>query len=292
MTSGFLVLLLALSSACAHAQPPRPLLWKVSDADNHIYLLGSFHALKPEDYPWSPSVDAAVGDAEKYVFELSPDELRSPALATKMAHAALIGKGMTLRDGLPTALMTELQTYLDKNGIPAQNIIGFEPWFVSLIISMTEMQRIGYDPKLGMDQQLMERIAASGKPATGLETAEEQIAALDSMTASEQQLALREALDEAARFRTQMDALHAEWRAGDADALFARMGAELKQRYPALYQRIDVERNLAWMPKLRSMLDDERHDDSLVVVGSLHLLGPDGLVAKLKSAGYRVERID
>ena len=31
--------------------------------------------------------------------------------------------------------------------------------------------------------------------------------------------------------------------------------------------------------------------NSLVVVGSLHLLGPDGVVEKLRAKGYRVERI-
>jgi uncharacterized protein YbaP (TraB family) len=30
----------------------------------------------------------------------------------------------------------------------------------------------------------------------------------------------------------------------------------------------------------------------MVVVGSLHLLGPDGLVARLKAAGYVVERVN
>jgi uncharacterized protein YbaP (TraB family) len=287
-----LLVLLGLCSACAHAEPPKPLLWKVSDADNHVYLLGSFHALKPDDYPLAPSVDAAIADAEKYVFELSPAELRSPDLPRKMAQAALIGNGRTLQQTLPAPLMQELQGYLDKNSLPAQNLVMFQPWFISLIISVTEMQRIGYDPKLGLDQQLIDKISTSGKPMAGLETGDEQIAALDSMTATEQQLSLQEALDEVADFRTQMDALHREWRAGDADALFARMGIELKQRYPALYQRIDVDRNQAWLPKIRSMLDNEKHDDTLIVVGSLHLLGPDGLVAKLKAAGYRVERVN
>lgn len=283
--------LLVLCSACAQAQPPKPLLWKVSDADNHVYLLGSFHALKPDDYPLAPSVDSAMADAERYVFELSPDELRSPDLGAKMAHAALIGDDKSLRDTLPAPLMSQLQAYMDKNGLPP-SMLKFRPWFVSLVISVTEMQRIGYDPKFGLDQQLIDRVANSGKPALGLETADEQIAALASMTAVEQELSLREALDEAAVFRTQMNALHQEWRAGDADALFARMGTELRQRYPALYQRIDVDRNRAWMPKIRAMLDQEKHDDSMVVVGSLHLLGPDGLIAGLKAAGYRVERID
>jgi uncharacterized protein YbaP (TraB family) len=292
MKTIFLVALLGLCSACAQAEPPKPLLWKVSDADNHVYLLGSFHALKPDDYPLAPSVDVAIADAEKVVFELSPAELRSPDLPKKMAQAALIGNGQTLQQTLPAPLMAELQSYLDKNGMPAPYIVKFQPWFVSLIISVTEMQKIGYDPKLGLDQQLMDRIGASSKPTNGLETGDEQIAALSSMTPTEQQLSLREALDEAADFRTQMDALHAEWRAGNADALFARMGTELRQRYPALYKRIDVDRNQAWLPKIRSMLDNEKQDDTLIVVGSLHLLGPDGLVAKLKAAGYRVERVN
>lgn len=291
MKSIVLLALAGLCSACAHAEPPKPLLWKVSDADNHVYLLGSFHALKPADYPWSPSLDAAIDDAEKYAFELSPEELRSPELAKKMAQAALIGNGKTLQQTLPAPLMKQLQSYLDKNGLPAQGVTMFQPWFVSLIISMTEMQRLGFDPKLGLDQQLMDRIGAGGKPAIGLETGSEQIAALNSMTVSEQQASLQESLNEASDFRTEIEALHDEWRAGDESALYARMGADLKQHYPALYQRIDVDRNQAWLPKIRSMLDNEKHDDTLVVVGSLHLLGPDGLVAKLKAAGYQVERV-
>ena len=54
-------LLLALAvPGCAQAEPPRPLLWKVSDADNSLYLLGSFHLLREGDYPLAASTDAAA----------------------------------------------------------------------------------------------------------------------------------------------------------------------------------------------------------------------------------------
>src|SRR5690606_2047391 len=36
--------------------PPLPLLWQVSDADNTVYLLGSFHLLRADDYPLSSDV--------------------------------------------------------------------------------------------------------------------------------------------------------------------------------------------------------------------------------------------
>ena len=45
------------------------------------------------------------------------------------------------------------------------------------------------------------------------------------------------------------------------------------------------------MPKLQRMLDGESEDDTLVVVGALHLLGDDGVVEKLRAKGYKVERV-
>jgi uncharacterized protein YbaP (TraB family) len=40
-----------------------------------------------------------------------------------------------------------------------------------------------------------------------------------------------------------------------------------------------------------AFLDGMGKDDTLVVVGALHLLGSDGVVEKLRAKGYRVERI-
>jgi uncharacterized protein YbaP (TraB family) len=69
------------------------------------------------------------------------------------------------------------------------------------------------------------------------------------------------------------------------------MAADMKREYPQLYRHINVERNDAWVPKLEQRLRDPGKDDTLVVVGALHLLGSDGVVEKLRAKGYRVERI-
>ena len=66
---------------------------------------------------------------------------------------------------------------------------------------------------------------------------------------------------------------------------------EMKKEYPRLYQRINVARNNAWVPKIEQRLTAPGTDDTLVVVGALHLLGPDGVVEKLRAKGYRVERV-
>lgn len=271
--------------------PARALLWRVSDGDNHIYLLGSFHILKPEDYPLPPAIDAAFADAERVAFEISPQEMRSPDLPRKMMAAGMLPQGSALAQHLQPATLQRLQAYCQKRGIPIAQLSQFEPWMVSLVIGLGEASRLGYESGKGLDQTLIDRAQAAGKPGTGLESADEQIAALDSMSPAEQEQSLLEALDDVDGMQARMEALHADWRRGDEVAIERVMNSELKSTYPQLYKRINVDRNTAWVPKLRAMLDAPGRDDTLVVVGAMHLVGPDGVVARLRAAGYRVERL-
>lgn len=288
----------AAKRATSASGPPVPLLWKVSDADNSLYLLGSFHLLKREDYPLSADVDAAFRDAEAVVFELSPDELASPELSQAMARAGTLPAGETLDARVPPATARALTRWLDANdaalsamGLDAQAFRRFEPWYAGLLISLTEMSALGLDPALGLDQHFSERAVASGKPTAGLERAAEQIALFDGMSAVEQVQFLDEALAAADEGGGDTLKMHADWRNGDADALWREMAAEFRRDYPDLYRRINVARNDAWLPKLEDRLKRGGADDILVVVGSLHLLGDDGVVEKLRAKGYEVVRL-
>jgi len=270
--------------------PPRPLLWKVSDKDNDVYLLGSFHALKASDYPVGPAVNAAFGDAELVAFEVSPEEMTSPDLGMQMMQAAMQPEGGSLQSALDEATWKRLEAYARQRGLPIEQYQPLEPWFVGLMVSLVEMARLGYDPALGLDQNLIARAGAEHKHTLGLETGASQIAVLDGMSALEQRQSLAEALD-GANDASALEELHAQWRNGDEAALEAKLIVEFRRTYAPLYQRIIIDRNQAWLPKLRAMLDGESSDDALVVVGAMHLLGPDGLVSQLRSQGYRVQRL-
>lgn len=282
----------------AITSPPVPLLWKVSDADNSVYLLGSFHLLKPSDYPLSKDVDAAFADAESLVFEMPPEEMSSPALAMQMGQAALRGDGTQLNSELPASTTALLDSWLKANaaelqkaGMTPQVMQMFEPWFVGLMISVTEMTKQGLDPKLGLDAHLAAKAAAAGKPTAGLETGAQQIAFLDGMGRAEQLQFLAEALSDSRDAKQETAKLHAAWRNGKADVLWQDMAVQMKKEYPDLYQRINVARNDAWVPKIEKRLIESKKDDTLVVVGALHLLGSDGVVEKLRAKGYAVERV-
>jgi uncharacterized protein YbaP (TraB family) len=291
-------LLLCATVAPAHAGPPVPLLWKVSDADNSVYLLGSFHLLKPGDYPLSKDVDAAFADAESLVFEIPPQEIASPQLAMQMSQAALRKDGSALDSDLSPQLAGKLKEWesanaagLQKMGLPPQALQMFQPWFVGLVISMVQMADDGLDPRLGLDQHFAAEATAKGKPTSGLETGAQQIAFLAQMDHDEQLQFLSEAIDESQDGSQELEKLHAAWRAGDIRTLWDGMAGDMKRQYPKLYAHINIERNDAWVPKIEQRLAAPGHDDTLVVVGALHLLGSDGVVEKLRANGYKVERI-
>lgn len=286
------LLLACLVAGCAQAEPPRPLLWKVSDADNHLYLLGSFHLLKEGDYPLAPSTGQAFEDAEQVLFEIAPAELRGPELPLAMAKAARRSDGRRLQDSLDPALWARLEAWAARTGTPLEPLQGMDAWFVALSVSLTEMQRLGLNPQLGLDRHFAERAVSAGKAVEGLETGAEQIAIFEEMDPRTQQQSLEDALGDAAEMKANINRMHALWRAGDAEGLHAETSQRLAQDYPALYARVNRERNQAWLPRLQRQLDEGgANDDALVVVGALHLLGEDGLVALLREAGYTVERL-
>lgn len=276
--------------------PPVPLLWKVSDEDSDVYLLGSFHLLKPDDYPLSSDVNRAFADAESLVFELPPEEMNSPQLGLQMMQAALRSDGTRLDSELPPDTAAKLDAWLAGGGagVQASGLGGrvqmFEPWFVGLMVSLTEMMKQGLDPQLGLEQHFIAAAGIAGKPMSGFETGAEQIAFLDGMGRQEQLQFLDEALTEAQEGKEQLMALHAAWREGDAETIWNEMAVDMRARYPQLYQRINVERNDAWIPKVEALLAADG-EDALVVVGALHLLGGDGIVGKLRGRGFEVERI-
>jgi uncharacterized protein YbaP (TraB family) len=280
----------AASGAPAHG-PPVPLLWKVSGHEGaSLYLLGSFHLLRPDDYPLAPEVRAAFAQSSKLLFELSPEEVESPALAAMMLQAAQRRDGRQLRDDLSPRQWQALQVYAAQHGQGLDAMAGMEPWFVALQISLEEMSRQGLDPALGLDRHFMSKAEHDRKPVAGLETAAEQIRLLDGMDLEEQRQMLAEALDDARDGNRETRQLHDLWRAGDAHRLWTEMAAEMKQRYPALYRNINVDRNDRWVPQLVQRLQPGQ-GTTMVVVGALHLLGDDGVVEKLRARGYQVERI-
>jgi uncharacterized protein YbaP (TraB family) len=261
-----------------------PLLWKVSDQDNRSTCSAPSTRSSRATTRWRRA-STPLRDAELVGFECRRKKMNSEELGMQMMQAAMQPEGGSLEAALDPATWKRVQAYCQSRNQPIEAFQMLEPWMVSLVISLGEMGRVGYDPKQGLDQQLIARADEAHKHTMGLETGASQIAVLDGMSKVEQRQALNEALDDADDQHA-LDELHDLWRRGDAAALESKLTVEFKGAYGPLYQRINVDRNQAWIPKISAMLDDSHSDDALVVVGTMHLLGPDG--PRQPAAGKRL----
>jgi uncharacterized protein YbaP (TraB family) len=156
------------------------------------------------------------------------------------------------------------------------------------MLEVMQWTKAGYDPELGLDKHFYDLAQAAGKSTQGLETLDFQVSLFDSMTMAEQDHLLAETLKEIDSEQANMAKLMEAWKAGDAPTVERIVLSALRQE-PQLYQRLLVDRNKAWVPKLEALF--ARKGRTFVVVGAAHLVGPDGLISLLRAKGYTVEQM-
>jgi hypothetical protein len=174
-----------------------------------------------------------------------------------------------------------------KDLVPIEMLSPMKPWMVDLMIEMTDLQKTGLDPNLGLDRHFYDAAKAAGKTVIGLETAESQIDRLDQMPLAVQEQMLRSTLKELEAERNSLGTLVADWRRGDSAALEKTLLTGFRD-FPAAYTSLIVERNRNWMPQIEACFT--RPSPCFVVVGAAHLVGPDGLLVMLQRKGYRLEQ--
>lgn len=265
----------------------RSILWTVKGTHNTVYLLGSIHVLRPGDGGLPAAAEAAYADAEQLVMEIDMDDPASAdpvELLGAMERTALLPQGTSLRDVLGGDYAS-VESRARQAGVDLAVLDRFAPWLVAVTLMQVELARRGFAPELGIEHSLANRAGEDGKAIAGLETAEQQFAAMGGLPLGQQKRFLMMTLEESAQIDAQLDELLGAWRRGDAEALARLLSAEFEE-FPELYRPLTVDRNRAWLDRIEGLLDDR--DDYLVVVGALHLVGRHSVVDLLGQRGYEV----
>lgn len=265
-----------------------PLLFHVADADSELWLLGSVHALRGDDYPLDERIESAYRDAERVVLEVNPAELDPAHLARIALPLARQVDGEDLADLFSADEYARLRKHVASLGMNIDDFRGFEPWFVALQVFALNLAKSGYVGAQGVDQHFAARAAADDKLTAGLETAAEQFRMFDSLPPATQKAFLLESVDSGERFREELDAIVAAWRHGDETALTKLVEEEFGAD-PLLRDILLDARNRRWLKDVERILREP--GDTLLVVGALHLVGDAGLVKLLRQQGYEVEKL-
>jgi uncharacterized protein YbaP (TraB family) len=262
--------------------------WKVTGRDSTVYLVGSVHLLTKDFYPLHAALESAYKDSDLLVEEVDIAEMTGPGAQITMLQKGMQPSSTPIDKVLSPATFALLQKKATELNLPIDALKQFKPWMIALTIEAMQWQKAGFDPQYGLDMHFYEQAKNDSKAVQGLETVEYQIARFDEMPPEMQDHLLSETLKEMDTEQQSMAKLIEAWRIGDAPAVERIVLKDLQQE-PQLYQRLLVERNKNWMPKLEALF--ARRSRALVVVGAAHLVGPDGLLAMLKAKGYKVEQL-
>jgi len=264
-------------------------VWAVRGAHNTVYLAGSIHLLPADDSALPAAFDRAYTDSARLVMELDLGKLDTlEAAAWMMDHSALPA-GTTLRGILGEARYQRVRAAAANVGLMSAGLDDRAPWMVGIELTDSAYTREGFDSDQGVEEQLVRRAQADNKPTAGLETLQEELGGLASLPSADQIHMLDQTLDELKDVKSEMREVVSAWRRGDAHKLAGLLSSEY-QEFPALYRPLVLERNARWLPQVEELLKGA--DNSMVVVGALHLVGEGGLIEQLRHKGYQVRQLD
>ena len=261
------------------------LMWKVERDGKQAWLVGSMHLLTPDFYPLPASMEQAFAKSDVLMEEIDLNEASNPQLAASILSKAMNPPGTTLTSQLSKETTAVVSTWLAKMGLSLESLQMLKPWMVSITVQTLALQRIGFDPALGIDKHFQDGATKARKRLQPLETALDQISFLDGLSPKTQDLMLRESVQSADSEQSQIKSIAAAWRAGDVPAMERLALSDMKDA-PEVYDMLLVSRNRRWVPKVEACMQTNR--SCFVVVGAAHLVGPDSVVALLQQRGYSV----
>lgn len=282
-----LIALLLLCGAASAAQPAAvPFLWRVQGARTQSYLLGSMHLLPASAKPLPRAIRQAYAKVDGVVFETDIGAMQRPAAQQAMLSAARRRSPLKTRIG--AVLYQRVVARARGLGMPMRVCRDYAAWFCAVNLDVDVFRKAGFSNRYGVDAQLYAAARRDGKTIHGLEPVARQLALFTAMDATLSRDMLRAALDKSGDRLSQPRALYQAWRT-DRLARFVTLDRQLRTRYPRLYRRLISDRNRAWMPQLKQLLDGAR--SRMIVVGAAHLVGPQGLVERLRKHGFHLVRV-
>jgi uncharacterized protein YbaP (TraB family) len=280
--------LVVCTSAHAQTKPGKSFLWKASNRQGTVYLVGSVHLLTKHYYPLNPSLDTAFKESDLLVEELDLGEVDGPDSQMQLLTRSQLPPGQSLDKVVSPATFGLVRRRFAALGLPVEVVKQFKPWALALMLLQLEWARAGFDPALGLDRHFFERAKKEGKSVRALETVEFQLSRFDGLAMDQQDRLLAQTIDEIETETANVTKMVDAWKNGDVAGLEKLTLSDVNQD-PMLYQRLLVERNRNWMPVIESLFG--RPGPAFIVVGAAHLIGPDGLVQMLKDKGYSVDQL-
>ena len=264
------------------------LYWKVQAADTRIapsYLVGTAHLNLADGYTWPDHFTQALKQSTALYIEADTQELENNPQAVV---EKTLDPEQRLIQALDNASVNTLATRLVSLGLPPSVIPVLQAWYINILLSTPPAEAIA-DPQSIMDNALRAQAVAAQVPINYLEKALDQLDMMAAIPFEEHLRLIKDTLSKPAQNTAQeLQASVKLYNQGDLEAM-EQLLKSLKAESLPLYTQTIAVRNQKWLDTLQPVLATR---GIVVAVGSLHLLGDEGLIAQLQAAGFTVEQVE
>ncbi|WP_265517751.1 TraB/GumN family protein [Nitratireductor luteus] len=272
------------------------LLWKIEkDGIAPSFLFGTMHVTDPRVTSLPDAAKAAFDEARTVVIETT-DILDQQAVMAAMVEEPglmMFPPGEALTDHLTAEQREIVSTALDARGVPLSSVVKMKPWMLVSLVALPACEQARQQAgKPVLDVKLAKDAKAAGKKLAGLESVGEQLRAMASLPMPFHIEGLVSTLSMGDRVDDVIETMIQLYSDGET-AMFRPM---LEQAVPGDGASMGYAEFEAAMVTARNATMAERalpilkKGHAFIAVGAMHLPGKDGLVEKLRQAGYRVTR--
>lgn len=270
----------------ALAQNEKSFIWRVEEESSTVYILGSVHFLKKENYPLPPKIEKAFEDADTLVVEanINDESKINPAM---IMERAFYPENDALQSHVSKEIYEQVREEAGGLGISPEQMDRCRPWFLAVTISSLELMKLGYDPRYGVDYYFLTK-AASLKRVLELESLDYQIKLLSGLSDTEQELFLLYTLKDLKMAGQEFNQLFKAWASGDSQGMESIMMKYTREdrKLSGAYEKLIYERNRNMTERIEAYLKTK--GTYFVVIGAAHLVGEKGIIGILRGKGYRV----
>jgi uncharacterized protein len=290
----------ALDARVAEVPYPKGNYWRATKGGQTITMIGTYHLDDPRHAATRAAIAPAIAAARTVLVEAGPDEE-----AQLMAHLErdpsimMITEGPTLLEQMPPEDWDRLAAAMSERQIPAFMAAKFQPWYVTIMLSIPACSMDGMDDPNGLDATVIAAATEQNIPLRALEPYDTIFSIFGSMTNAEQidmintSLAMEDhAVDMSV---TLADAYFAE----DSRVIWELLKAisldlpgytpeKVQAEFAQMEEIMMAARNRNWIPVIEGAAKD---GPVFAAFGALHLSGQDGVLALMERAGWQLERL-
>lgn len=255
-------------------------LFKVERPDSHHlhYVFGTMHLANNDAFSHCKIARQYIEECSSYFAEMDLENVDH-----NLIHKAfMLPKGMVLSDLLTKSQYKRMTNIVQKTfNIDLRELLHFSPFYIQTLLSENILEK-HHDTAL--DYYLFECAKNLGKTTGGIETMNDQMRILASISIKNQIASLRSSLRNVSGFKKTLMAMSSAYAKGDLSKIYRLSRNQLGK----IRKLLLIDRNKTMSDRMFNQMSEQSTFFSL---GAAHLAGGKGVLKLLKEKGCKISPV-